>query len=130
MLGSQARSGTLSGPLPRKVLVVDDEPDLADLAQALLGHHGMDVIVAHDAAQALRMLATHADVDALFSDVMMPGMTGLELAHATRTAYPEIRIVLTSGYTAPELLTGNATRYAFVAKPYRIADVVRLLRQS
>lgn len=130
MLGSQARSGALPGLLPRKVLVVDDEPDLADLAQALLGHHGMDVIVAHDAAQALRMLAAHADVNALFSDVMMPGMTGLELAHATRTAYPQIRIVLTSGYTAPELIAGNATRYAFVAKPYRIADVVRLLCQQ
>ena len=130
MLGSQARSDALPLPLPRKVLVVDDEPDLAELAQALLGHHGMEAIVAHGAAEALRMLATHADIDALFSDVMMPGMTGLELAHATRTSYPRIRIVLTSGYTAPELIAGNATRYAFVAKPYRIADVVRLLRQQ
>lgn len=128
MLVTGAASGGRPGTLPRKVLVVDDEPDLADLAQALLGYHGIEVCVAHGAAQALRMLAADPHIDALFSDVMMPGMTGLELANATHLRYPHIRILLTSGYTAPELLGPHSRQYLYIAKPYRIDDVIARLR--
>lgn len=114
--------------LPRAILVVDDEPDLAELAQALLIHHGMAAYVAHSAAQALALLQAHPDIDALFSDVMMPGTTGLELADAVSALYPHIRIVLTSGFAAPKVLVDSSVRHAYIAKPYRIDDVVALLR--
>lgn len=128
MLGAAAARGDRPGALPRKVLVVDDEPDLVDLAQALLSHHGLEVCIAYGGAEALEMLAADPYIDALFSDVMMPGMNGLELADAIRSHYPHIRILLTSGYTAPELLGLHSERYAYIPKPYRIDDVIERLR--
>lgn len=114
---------------PRRVLVVDDERDLADLADALLASHGFEVRVAYSAAEALWMLGTDPLIDALFSDIMMPGMTGLQLAGTVATLYPDVKIVLTSGYIAPALLAGMAYPPRFVAKPYRIDTVIGLLRK-
>lgn len=110
------------------VLVVDDERDLADLAGALLASHGFEVRVAYSAAQALGLLGTEPDIDALFSDIMMPGMTGLQLAATVHGLYPNVRVVLTSGYTSLALLADAGRPCAYVAKPYRIDTVVGLLR--
>lgn len=104
--------------------MVDDEPDLVDLARVLLGYHGIDVCTAHGGAEALQMLAADPDIDTLFSDVMMPGMNGLELADAARLRHPHLHILLTSGYTAPELLNPHGRRYTFIPKPYRIENVI------
>lgn len=117
-----------AGRLLRKVLVVDDEEDLATLAGALLSSEGLDVVVANSALDALRILEKDRDIDAIFSDVMMPGMTGLQLADAVREMYPRVKIVLTSGYTLPALLAGRQTHYLFAPKPYRIDTVLKLLR--
>jgi CheY-like chemotaxis protein len=117
------------GRLPRKVLVVDDEPDLVELAHALLGYHGMDACIAHGGAEALEMLAADPTIDALFSDVMMPGMNGLELADATYLHFPHVHILLTSGYTAPDLIAPHSRQYAYISKPYRIDDVIARLRR-
>lgn len=124
-----AQEGTrIAGHLLRKVLVVDDEEDLAILAEALLSNQGLDVIVATSAMAALEILAQNRDIDAIFSDVMMPGMTGLQLADAVREMYPHVKIVLTSGYTLPALLADRKTHYLFAPKPYRIDTVMKLLR--
>ena len=118
----------IAGRLLRKVLVVDDEEDLAILAEALLISEGLEVVVANSAIAALEILAQDQDIDAIFSDVMMPGMTGLQLADAVREMYPRVKIVLTSGYTMPSLLADRETRYLFASKPYRIDTVMKLLR--
>lgn len=116
--------------LPRKVLVVDDERDLADLAEALLQSYGLGVVVAYSAPQALGVLEHDREIDALFSDIMMPGMTGLQLAQTVRERYPHVKILLTSGYTLPTLFAKHDVAYSFVAKPYRIETVLRLLGTS
>lgn len=118
----------IAGRLLRKVLVVDDEEDLAIMAEALLISEGLDVVVVHSALDALRILEKDKDIDAIFSDVMMPGMTGLQLADAVREMYPRVKIVLTSGYTLPALLANRQTHYLFAPKPYRIDTVMKLLR--
>ncbi|MDB5749503.1 MAG: hypothetical protein JWP72_4351 [Massilia sp.] len=118
----------IAGRLLRKVLVVDDEEDLAILAEALLSSEGLHVVVANSAVAALEILAQDKDIDAIFSDVMMPGMTGLQLADTVREMYPRVKIVLTSGYTLPALLANRQAHYLFAPKPYRIETVMRLLR--
>lgn len=115
-------------PQLRKVLVVDDEQDLADMAQALLGAHGLDVVVAYSAHEALRVLASDNEIDAVFSDVVMPGMTGLQLADAVTEMYPKVKVVLASGYTLPALLAERERHYLFASKPYRIETILKLLR--
>lgn len=112
----------------RKVLVVDDEGDLADLAAALLNSHGIGASVAYSATAALRILASDNDIDAVFSDIMMPEMTGLQLAIAVADLYPALKVILTSGYTRPALLAQHDQPYLYVAKPYRIETVLQLLR--
>jgi CheY-like chemotaxis protein len=112
----------------RKVLVVDDEADVADLAEMLLSAHGIDAMVAYSGAAALEMLAAHPDIDAVISDVMMPGMNGLELAERIAGSYPGVKIVLASGYMAPSMFNGEALKQLFIAKPYRIDQLLKLLR--
>ena len=117
-----------AGGLVRKVLVVDDEADLADLADALLSSRGLEVVVANSAMEALHILAQDDGIDAVFSDVMMPGMNGLQLADAVTEFYPRVKIVLTSGYTVPALLEDRERHYLFTPKPYRIDTIMTLLR--
>jgi CheY-like chemotaxis protein len=73
------------------------------------------------------VLESDNEIDAVFSDVVMPGMTGLELADAVKALYPRIKIVLASGYTLPELLTNRERPYLFATKPYRIDTILKLL---
>lgn len=114
------------GGAVRKVLVVDDERDLADLAQALLDSTGLATRIAYSASEALQILASDPEIDAVFSDVMMPGMNGLQLAEAIHCLYPLVKVVLTSGYTVPALMAGHRS-HPYAAKPYRIETVLRLL---
>lgn len=115
-------------PRPRTVLVVDDQRDLADMAEMLLSAHGVGVRVAYSAEEALAILRTDRSVDAVFSDIVMPGMNGLQLAGIVESVYPHIKIVLTSGYTPPALLAGRRGPALFVTKPYSIDKVLDLLR--
>lgn len=132
-VGDEARAAdgasTSAGPgaTLRKVLVVDDEPDLADITAMMLGYHGLDVLVAYSGRQALAALQNDPDIDAVFSDIVMPGMTGVQLAEAVRAMYPAVMIVLASGYALPALLE-DARTYLYTAKPYTIETVLKLLR--
>ncbi|WP_305821134.1 response regulator [Massilia brevitalea] len=117
-----------SASTPRKVLVVDDEPDLAELAGALFCGHGLDARIAHSAQEALAILGTDPEIDAVFSDVMMPGMNGLQLAETVRHLYPKVHIVLTTGFISPVLAETHSQHYPCVAKPYRIETVLALFR--
>ena len=114
---------------PLKVLVVDDDCDLADLAEILLRSNGIEAFVAYSATEALKLLEQDPAFTTVFSDIMMPNMTGLELARAVHELYPGMRVVLTSGFTAPALLASADRSELFIAKPYRIEKVIDLLRR-
>lgn len=119
---------TGTGPASRfKTLVIDDEPDLADIAGELLICHGIDATVVYSAHDALKLLEAQPDFDAIFSDVMMPSMTGLDLAETVAEIYPAIKIVLTSGFTAPSYWQRQTRRFSFISKPYSIDAVIELL---
>ncbi|MFC5548589.1 response regulator [Massilia aerilata] len=118
----------MSGHVCSKILLVDDEPDGAEFAATLFGAHGLIVLVAHSAQEALQILHDQNDIDAVLTDVMMPTMGGLELAKAIHQEYPQIKIVLMSGYAAPEQLNAEERAYSFAEKPYRIEHVLKLLR--
>lgn len=112
----------------KKVLVVDDEPDTANLASMLLVSHGFEVVTEYSGRDALRALEQDTEIDAVFSDIMMPGMTGLELLNVITKRFSHVKIVLTSGYTFGYASVGHAVPSLLIAKPYDIDDVISLLR--
>lgn len=95
-----------SAPAPRAaagevVLIVEDEPDVLEVAVETLTDLGYGTVAATDAAVALDRLRSGERVDILFSDVVMPGgMNGVQLALAARRLRPDLRVLLTSGYTS------------------------------
>lgn len=116
-----------------RVLIVEDEPDLMDVAASLFTSMGYDVVTASSGREAIDMME-QLDVDILFTDVVMPnGMDGLELASYTRTHYPGTKIMLASGYPLPALKQRHGqdlNEFAFVNKPYRLSDLARTLRTA
>lgn len=116
-----------SGATLRKVLVVDDERDLADITAVMLRFHGLDVVVAYCAQEALQVLESDTEIDAVFSDVVMPAMNGLELAETVQKRYPSVKIVLASGYAQPALLAAGNRTFLYTTKPYKIQTILELL---
>jgi PAS domain S-box-containing protein len=121
---------TLTGPTLDTVLVVEDEPDLLDATAALLHSLGYEVLTASNGSEAMGVLNRRDDIGVLFTDVVMPdGIDGIQLARSTRELRPDVRIVIASGYPLPALRAqhGNLSDFAFIHKPYRLADLVRTL---
>lgn len=110
------------------VLVVEDEPTLRSLAIDVLSDAGFETLAAQNAAQALDVLDDNVDhIDVLFTDVRMPGgMNGLELAQVAKRKWPDLRVIVTSGYFERGELPAGAN---FVGKPWSASDLVsRILR--
>ncbi|GIJ58144.1 hybrid sensor histidine kinase/response regulator [Virgisporangium aurantiacum] len=102
------------------VLVVEDQPELAQLIRRLLEPAGYTVTVSTEAETAFDTFATVADPALLITDVVMPGMTGPDLAAAMRDRHPGLPVLFMSGYTAAALgpqvhLDDNS---ALVEKPF------------
>jgi len=125
-------------PCVGTVLVVEDEPVVSAVVQALLSRAGYDVLVAADGASALRTLQEHGgDVDLILLDMTMPGMTTEEILGEVRRLYPVLPVLLTSGYTSSDAvkhMLADGIVQGFLAKPYEtevlFATVARLIRTT
>lgn len=111
-----------------RVLMVEDQADVADLGRAVLTDLGYDVTVADNAAAALKSLEGDSDYRLLFTDILMPGgMNGVALANRVRRDYPKISILLTTGF-ADEAIDEGARSYELIRKPYRRGDLNEKIR--
>jgi PAS domain S-box-containing protein len=115
-----------------KALVVDDQEDVLNMAAELFSSLGYEVLAANNGIDALDILKRTPDIDVLFSDVVMPGMSGIELAQEARMLAPQMKIILVSGYPTPALTDGNTNmdEFAFITKPYTMSQILRQLRAS
>ena len=104
------------------VLVVEDNPMSRATAVELFQELGFAVFDAYNGHHALALLEARPQIDLLFIDVRMPGMSGPELAEVVRRRRPEIKVVLTSGYVGEEEVPKDFT---FVPKPWRMDQVAR-----
>ena len=86
-----------------RVLIVEDQPEVAQLVQRLIEPAGYAITVATDALTAVTQVAAGGRPDLLITDVVMPSMTGPELASALRTHHPDLPVLFMSGYTAASL---------------------------
>lgn len=111
------------------VLVVEDNIDVGNFAVQSLTDLGYTTVLADCAERALAELVADADrFDVVFSDVVMPGMNGIDLAHHIREHFHDLPVLLASGYS--HILAQNGT-YGFelLHKPYSIEQLSRLLRK-
>jgi PAS domain S-box-containing protein len=112
----------------RRVLLVEDNKDVGAFSTQLLQDLGYETRWAANAAEALQILEDDSDVDAVFSDVVMPGMSGIELGREIRRRWPRLPVVLTSGYSH---VLAEEGRHGFelLQKPYAADELSRTLRQ-
>jgi hypothetical protein len=115
------------------VMVVEDEPAVRDMTTLLLGRAGYEVISVADATEALARMDELAEpIDVLVADVIMPDMSGLELAEKVMDRSPQVRVVLLSGYTAETLDLGRVIERGatFVPKPISSGGLLRAIREA
>jgi two-component system, cell cycle sensor histidine kinase and response regulator CckA len=114
-----------------RILVVEDEPALRQLAQRILVRAGYTVECAGDGAEALRIMdARDGRFDLVFTDIVMPGMNGRDLAARLTDQYPGVKVLFTSGYTEDEILRLGIMDHAtsFLAKPYGLQSLSASVR--
>lgn len=108
-------------PHKEMVLLVDDDEDILELATEILETLGYDVVSARTGLEALAILRDNSRISILFTDIQMPGMGGEELAGIAAASWPDLRVIFASGSTRP------SADAAFLQKPYKIADLLRVL---
>ncbi len=112
------------------VLLVEDDRAVRLVVERALRRHGLDVVTASDGGLALDLLAG-TPVDILVSDVVMPGIDGVELLEAIRVRRPDLPVVLMSGYAEPpqrRALDGAGA--VFLAKPFTADDLLDAVRAA
>ncbi|WP_434699911.1 response regulator [Pseudomonas sp. D1-1] len=113
-----------------RVLVVEDNLEVGRFANQILQDLGYETAWATNAEQALEMVGPDAMAfDAIFSDVVMPGISGIALARQLRQRRKDLPVVLTSGYSE-ELAHSGHEGFAFLSKPYSADQVSRVLNQT
>lgn len=116
--------------LKGKVLVVDDEVNLLEIAVIYLEEMGLTVFHAQDGASAMAILAQQKDIDLLVTDIIMPGgMNGVALARAACRMWPQLRIVYSSGFPSDALAerSGGKIEGPLINKPYQREDFVQTI---
>jgi PAS domain S-box-containing protein len=113
----------------RRVLVVEDNVEVGQFSTQLLQDLGYATTWAANANEALRVLSETDTFDAVLSDIVMPGMSGLELGQEIRRRYPRLPVVLTSGYSH---VLADEGRHGFelIKKPYAAEELSRVLRRA
>jgi PAS domain S-box-containing protein len=115
------------------ILIVEDEPAVLLAAIRILGENGYTVLAQSSPAEALELLGNRDKrVDLLLTDVVMPGLSGIELARRARDARPGLRVVYMSGYSHEIISHQGAipADSALVQKPFTRKELLRVLRET
>jgi PAS domain S-box-containing protein len=129
--GGASMGDAATGAAKPSVLVVEDNDDVRELAEQVLGMEGYAVQSAASGEQAMDLLRKGAAVDLLFTDVIMPGgMNGLELVEQARALRPGLPVLVTTGYMdeLPEGGRGGGLR--ILAKPYRQEELLARVKKG
>lgn len=119
-----------------RILVVDDDSDVRDLAVEILRDGGYEVMAADTPYRALQMLAAEPSVEVLVTDIIMPGLDGFELARRATALRPSLKVLYVSGTgVSPSAVAGHPiVPGVMLRKPYRVAqllqEVARLARSE
>ncbi|WP_195909409.1 ATP-binding protein [Rhizobium tubonense] len=122
-------TGEGAATLPRRLLIVDDTPASLEAARISVEGDVVEVLTARSARDALEVLGARRDLDGLLSDIMMPGMSGIELAEISRRLLPNLRIVLMTGYS-DRMEQGQKVDFPVVSKPFNQLELHAAFAQT
>ena len=112
------------------ILLVEDESALRDMTARMLESAGYRVVTAQNGMDALELLKEYPEIALVITDVVMPGMSGSDLAQEVSTRRPNLHVLFVSGYTDDRLgpvLTSHGAN--FLHKPFTVAALTRKVRQ-
>jgi signal transduction histidine kinase len=113
------------------VLVVEDNPEVLELAVTAISDLGYHVLTAGDGPSAMEIIRREGHIDLLFSDVVMPGgMNGFELVSKARGVRGELKALVTSGYANVHRPGTDRPDVAVLLKPYRRGDLAKCIRRA
>lgn len=120
----------MSGTAQRgTILLAEDEALLRELGETILRQAGYNVLTAPDAKELVSLLNGYAEnIDLLLTDVVMPGLSGQELAHLARARWPQIRVLYMSGYSDDEL-ESLLRDSAFLQKPFTPSELMAKVKE-
>jgi two-component system cell cycle sensor histidine kinase/response regulator CckA len=124
----------LSGPVTgnETILLVEDEDPVREVTALLLESLGYEVLQVSNAKAALDLVEnTRAKIDLIFTDVIMPGMSGRELVEALRMRDPGLKVLFQSGYT-DDMVIGHGVLHAevaFLQKPFTVDALAKKIRE-
>ncbi len=114
--------------MAKKILIVDDNPNMSVLLSEMLDVFGRESVIAADGVQALEELKS-GRFSMVITDMRMPNMSGLELLQEVKSSLPKVKVVLISGYSGSNVLSqaGEFQADGFLGKPLMMADIEKLL---
>ena len=114
------------------ILLADDEPSVRALLGRILQDAGFEIIEAPDGREAWRLIQKlHPTIELVVSDVVMPHLSGTELGARIRQSYPNLQVLLVSGYSAEELKARGLGRSEFplIKKPFHAVDFLQSVQR-
>ncbi|MCX5827925.1 MAG: PAS domain S-box protein [Deltaproteobacteria bacterium] len=114
------------------ILVVDDEKIIIDVTQGMLEQMGYQVLIARSGQEAIEIYGKNQDrIDLVIMDMIMPGMNGGEAYDLVKAIRPDVKVILSSGYSLNGMARDIMARgiKAFIQKPFRMEDLSRIIRE-
>jgi PAS domain S-box-containing protein len=127
--GEDGGAGHAATAATESVLVVEDDPSMRRMAERILRRAGYTVVTSPGGRDALRKLETESHFDLLLTDVVMPEMSGTELAGRAAALYPNLRILLMSGYVDRPGVGPVEDGAELLEKPFRAEDLLEKVRE-
>ncbi len=114
--------------MAKKILIVDDNPNMSALLSEMLEVFDRESEVAEDGMEALQKLQA-GNISMVITDMRMPKMSGLELLQKVKEQHPKVKVVLISGYSSSDIESQAQEGHAdgFLGKPLMMADIEKLL---
>jgi len=106
------------------ILFVDDDTSVRDVVIRILSQKGFGVLTAGDAYEAIRILAERP-VDLIFTDIIMPGMDGVQLAKQAKLMRPSLKVLFATGYAQKAIERDTIRHGPVLLKPLRADEIIR-----